>query len=208
LAEKLQEKHSTRRDEIEQLQQRLESDNCLDKKLSEDWLWAKVKPVAELKELAPATVTAARDRTRWAKDERNRLLAIQLEKLDSQLRCGIELRAEAEGDALHLTTGNRKLLSKFGLTASEAKFVAAIWNQILRQTNITASTTAKALVSKLLNFRNTDDAGLRKTILMLSKNIDKIDGEIAKLETDINKLIYKLYGLTRKEIKLVENPRQ
>jgi hypothetical protein len=43
---------------------------------------------------------------------------------------------------------------------------------------------------------------------MLSKNIDKIDGEIAKLETDINKLIYKLYGLTRKEIKLVENPRQ
>lgn len=205
LAETLQEKHTARRDLIEKLQQRIDSANCREQSLPENWLWADVKKVAEIKEEAPPTITAARDRTAWAKDERKRRLDAQCEKVDSMLRAGMKLYATSDDDALFVKSGDIILLKKYGLEPDEAKLMAALWTQILRTTNVTKKFSADKLVKKLLKFRSTDDAGLRKTMLGLDEKIDSIDAEIERLETKINTLIYKLYDLSPTEIKLVES---
>ena len=70
-----------------------------------------MKEVAEIKEEAPDTITAARERTAWAKEERQRRLDAQYEKLDAMLRPGMKLVAIAEDDALFVRSGEITLLS-------------------------------------------------------------------------------------------------
>lgn len=205
LAKSLQEKHTARRDLIEKLQRRIDSANCREQSLPENWLWADVKATAEIKEEAPATITAARARTAWAKDERKRRLGAQCEKVDSMLRAGMKLYATSEDDALFVKSDDITLLEKYGLQPEEAKMIAALWTQILRTTNVTEKFSADKLVKKLLKFRSTADPGLRKTIRDLHEKIEALDCEIESLETEINTLIYKLYNLSPSEIKLVES---
>ena len=205
LAESLQEKHTARRDLMEKLQRRIDSANCREQSLPENWLWADVKKVAEIKEEAPPAITAARERTAWAKDERKRRLEAQLEKVDSMLRSGMKLYATSEDDALFVKSGDITLLKKYGLEPDEARLMAALWTQILRTTNVTKKFSADKLVKKLLKFRSTDDTGLRKTMIELDEKIEALDAEIESLETEINTLIYQLYDLSPTEIKLVES---
>ena len=205
LAETLQEKHTARRDEMLKLQTRLDSANCLDVSLKEDWLWADVKSVAQIKEQAPDTISAAREKTAWAKSERQRRLDIHYEKLDALLRPGMKLLAIAEDDALHVKSGDFTLLTKFGLDPDEAQFMATIWTQILRSTNVTAKFDGEKLVKKLLRFRSSEDPGLRTAIHALHTNISELDSEIAIAESEINDLVYKLYNLSGDEIELIES---
>ena len=204
LAERLQEKHTARWDAIEKLQTRLDSPNCLEVDWQEDWLWAELKSVAEIKAEAPATITVVRERTAWAKAERERRLTGQHEKIDAKLRAGMKLAATADEDALSVHAGDITLLTRYGLPADEALFLAALWRQILRNTNVTKKFDGKKLAKKLLNFRSTEDANFRQAILDIDTNIETLDAEISAAESKINKLIYKLYKLTRNEIKLVE----
>ena len=177
LAEKLQETHTARRDEMQKLQTRLDSPNCLDVTYKEDWLWADVKTVAEIKKEAPASITAAREKTAWAKSERQRRLDIHYEKLDALLRPGMNLFATSDADALHVKSGDVTLLTKYGLDPDEARFLAAIWTQILRSTNVTPKFDGEKLVKKLLRFRSSEDAGLRTAILSLHEKISQLDTE-------------------------------
>lgn len=89
--------------------------------------------------------------------------------------------------------------------SSALKLNACLWSQILRHVNVTASFDAKKLVGLLLNLRSTEDAGLRKTLLKTNKEIQTLDANIAKAESEINELIYQLYGLNEQERKLVES---
>ena len=89
--------------------------------------------------------------------------------------------------------------------SSALKLNACLWSQILRHVNVTASFDAKKLVGLLLNLRSTEDAGLRKTLLKTNKEIQTLDADIAKAESEINELIYQLYGLNEQERKLVES---
>jgi hypothetical protein len=89
--------------------------------------------------------------------------------------------------------------------SSALKLNACLWSQILRHVNVTASFDAKKLVGLLLNLRSTEDAGLRKTLLKTNEEIETLDANIAKAESEINELIYQLYGLNEQERKLVES---
>ena len=205
LAKSLQENHTLRRDKIAQLQQRIDSPNCLDVSFEEDWLWADVKPLADLKLEAPADITAARAKTAWAKTERQSRLDTHFEKINALMTQGMELDAICEDDALMIKSGELTLLTKFGLKPDEAKYLACLWSQILRHVNVTASFDAKKLVGLLLNLRSTEDAGLRKTLLQTNEEIQTLDADIAKSEVDINELIYQLYGFSEQERRLVES---
>ena len=205
LAKSLQAQHTLRRDKIAQLQKRIDSPNCLDVSFEEDWLWADVKPLADLKLEAPADITAARAKTAWAKTERQSRLDTHFEKINALMTQDMELDAICEDDALMIKSGELTLLTKFGLEPDEAKFLACLWSQILRHVNVTASFDAKKLVGLLLNLRSTEDAGLRKTLLQTNEEIQTLDADIAKSEVDINELIYQLYGLSEQERRLVES---
>ena len=210
LANTLQSKHTERRNEVAKLQTRVASANCLENTYDEEWLWAEIESIATFKEQAPEEITAARERTKWAKQERNRKLDEQFEKLDSLLRVGMQLRASHEDDAISVKgrVGHNSevtLITKFGLDPREAELLAALWTQKLRNTNVTEKFDGKALVKKLLKFRAPKDDGLRKTMLDIHKRICELDREIDDAESKINSIIYKLYKLSPAEIALVES---
>lgn len=212
LAALLQEKHTEKKELVSKLQQRVDSPNCIDKTFDEEWLWAAIRPVAELKASAPANITAARSRTSWAREQRKRLLESEYEKLDSLLREGMKLHASHDEDSLSVKGCIRDaevvLVKKYGLDPKEAESLAALWTQILRSTNVTEKFNGKSLVKKLLSIRIPNDDGLRKTILELNEKIADLDREIHAAETEINKLIYDFYKLTPEEIALVESAGQ
>lgn len=205
LAKALGEKTSERGTLIQKLSVRINSPNCTEQTLSENWLWADIKTPSELRVEAPARITAARERTAWAKDERNRRLAFHFEKLNSALRRGMKLVAVSDEDALHVKAGDQILLTKFGLAADESEYLAAVWSQTLRGINVTNKFKAEKLVKMLLRFRSTDDSGLRTTIVKLNAEIVDLDQQIEALEIELNQLTYRLYGLKPDEIRLVES---
>jgi uncharacterized coiled-coil protein SlyX len=205
LAETLQEKHTSRRKRIDKLQKRIDSPGCIEFSFKEDWLWADVKTAAQLKHEAPDAITSARERTAWAKAERQRRLDIHHEKVNAMLYAGMRLEATHDEDAVHVRSEHQTLLSKYGLDRDEAELIAVLWSQILRSTNVTAKFTSEALVKKLLKFRSTEDEGLRNTIIKINGDITELDAEIADTEDKLNQLTYKLYDLTPEEIALVES---
>ncbi|NQT36181.1 MAG: Eco57I restriction-modification methylase domain-containing protein [Planctomycetes bacterium] len=203
LAERLQTLHTERRDNIAKLQQRIDSPQCVNDPRKAEWLWADVAP-NQVKPLAPKELTA-RERTAWVKIKISQRLETYYEQIDAHLRPFIELQIQAEGDALSLVCGGSPLVTKYGLDPAEAKYLAALWRQILRGVNVTCKFTAEKLIAKLLKLRITQDAGLRDTIINMDAQVLSLDVDIAAAEHEINSLIYRLYNLTSDEIALLTN---
>lgn len=203
-AKRLQELHTRRRDLVLKLERRLESAQCVDDKREPQWLWAEVKPVKELKKLAPKG-RSAREKTRWAKDEHERLLGEQLDGLDVMLQVGAKLDAELRDDELILLiNGVPAIEGIFFVDDEEARFVAAQWRHALRATNVTEKFDGKRLLKKLLELRTSENPAILSQVITFDDELRSLDDEIAAAEEEMNALIYGLYGLSDAEIRLIE----
>lgn len=69
----------------------------------------------------------------------------------------------------------------------------------------TAKYTGKRLLKVLTTLRQTPDDTLRASVVTLDAHLQSLAAEIASAESAINADIYKLYGLTTEEIRLVES---
>lgn len=199
---RLQELHSSRRDRIALLQRRLDADQCVDNTQPEDWLWAKVKTVAAWKADAPETLSV-REKTSWAKEQRETYLAIKLEKIEAALNPGTLLSVEEHAGEV-LLQGAGIPLASIVTSQADAPFIAAQWGQVARTTNITEKFKAKSLVKALLALRQTDNPAIREQVVRLDAEIQDLDMQIAEAEAEMNNLVYQLYKLTDEEIRLVE----
>ena len=70
--------------------------------------------------------------------------------------------------------------------------------------NVTEAFDAKRLLKLLFTLRTTTETTLRDRILTLDAEITTLDQTIANRETELNTIIYRLYGLTTGEIAMVE----
>lgn len=203
LARRLQDLHTKRRDLMVKLQSRLDSPQCEDVTHREDWIWADVKPVATLKEEAPERLKGA-ERTRWARESRERRLAGRLDPIDALLRPGAALKVGSEdADEVHVLIDGRMVIRLF-LDPDEALFVAAQWRQKFRQTTVREKFDARRLLSLLLGLKTAASGRVRRAIVDLDAEIQILDAEIDEAEGEMNRLTYELYGLTAEEIRLVE----
>lgn len=203
-AQNLQALHTRRRDLLLMIDKRLDSDQCADDKRDESWLWSDVKPPAEFKKEAPAELKG-KERTAWAKAEREKKLAARLEAIDALLRPGVALDAHEEYGELQFLADGVPVVSGVFLGDEEAPFIAAQWRQIARRTNVTEKFTAKKLVSALLKLRKTENPAIREQLAKIDADIRELDQQIAAAETDMNRFTYRLYDLTEEEIRLVED---
>lgn len=175
------------------------------------WLWADAKSAAEWKksylanqaELLPHTVQNpslrnenvtklhGRALTAWAKERAESALEAHLLELDARLQPGATLTIEATDDELRLLIDGACVVELFD--QPHTPFLAAQWRQFARTTNITEKYTGKKLLAALLKLRSTPDEHLRSSVVTLDSQIQSLDADI-----------YKLYGLTDDEIRLVE----
>ena len=180
----------------------MNADQCLDSEHSEDWLWAEVKTVAAWKAEAPVALSA-REKTSWAKERRGSYIAARTERLEAIMTPGTALMVEERDGHVRLLASGVSLAS-IVVNEAEAPFIAAQWRQIARATHITEKFAAKSLVNKLLSLRQTDNMALQDQVVRLDSEIVELDSKIAGAETAMNALIYRLYGLTADEIRLIE----
>lgn len=201
-AEKLQNLHTARRDKAIALQRRLGSNQCVDDLRAEDWLWADVKTTAAWRADAPEAYSA-RDKSSWAKEQRAVYLAAHLDKIDAVLAADTALSVKESAGEVSFLAAGAPIVSVY-VDEADALFLAAQWRQIARTTNVTERFSAKALVKVLLSLRKTGNAALRDQVVKIDAEIIAVDAEIARAEADMNSQVYRLYGLTDEEIKLVE----
>ena len=115
----------------------------------------------------------------------------------------MDLTAENDAGEVRFLAGSHAVAVIY-VAEPEASFVAAQWRQVARSTNVTEKLSAKRLINRLLELRRTENAALRDQVIAIDGDILALDPEIASAEGEMNQLVYKLYGLTEDEIRLVE----
>ncbi len=202
-AKKLQELHTRRRDLQSMIDKRLSSEQCEDDLRDESWIWADLKPLADLKKETPAEL-AGRDLTTWAANEREHRLNVRLESINPMLRKGARLTVDVENGELKVLVDDVPLISGIYLSEDEAVFIAAQWRQKARQTNITGKFDGKRLLNMLLKLRKTNNPAIPRQVVQIDAEMQTLDEEIATAEAQMNALTYRLYKLTPGEIRMVE----
>lgn len=194
----------SRRDELmRQLSRRLESAQCELDVRTEEWIWADVRSAQSLAGTAPNSLKTAEARV-WAKEERERRLAHRLAGLDTMLQAGVRLEVQCDGGELRLLVNGVSAIEGVFLDDQEAPFIAAQWRHKSRSINVTEKFDGKRLVRQLLDLRKTENQALRAQVVDLDAKLQAIESEIEKAEVEMNRLIYRLYKLTPKEIRLIE----
>ncbi len=203
-AKRLQDLHTQRRDLLLAIDKRLDSAQCEDDKRDEGWLWADVKPVADFKKTPQAEGLKGRELTAWAKLQRELALTRHLDTLNAMLRPGVRLSVANEYGELKVLANGAALIEGIFVDEAEAAFIAAQWRHKARQTNVTEKFDAKRLVNLLLKLRQTANDAICQQVVKIDADIQALDEQIAQAEADMNRLTYRLYGLTAEEIRLVE----
>ena len=205
-AKQLQTLHSQHRDLVASLEERLQSAQtvAMTPKPGPDWLWAEVgTPVSWRSDTAVQTGLKGRELTAWAKAKYEDALRAKLDLFDNLLASGVRLEVTNSADTITLCIAGREVLRLFD--KPDTPFIATQWRHKLRGLNVTEAFTSQRLQNLLLDLRQTADAGLRDRIVALDTEIVALDGQIASAESEMNAIVYRLYGLNTEEIAIVED---
>ena len=214
--------HTRRRELVEKIDNRLRSPQTvpLSPAPGPEWLWAEVGTVASWKcgrhggrpsnsadmptggSGSVPTGLTARGLSAWAKARHAEALQARHEALDALLQPGVGFEVVETGDELVLRIGGREALRLYD--RPDTPFIAAQWRHALRDRTVTEAFDATRLQRLLLDLRTTADAPLRDRLLALDAEIAALDATLAERESALNAIIYRLYGLAREEIAMVE----
>jgi hypothetical protein len=86
----------------------------------------------------------------------------------------------------------------------ETPFIAAQWREALRDVQVTESFKAKKLVELLLRLRKSDHAELKNRLVGTDGEIERTEAAITQAETSMNNIVYRLYGLSGEEKRMVD----
>ena len=202
LARQLTALHTRRRDATFDLEKRLAACSVVEK--AEEWLWPSgVQELAVLRARTPRQL-AARQRTAWARNERNKQIQIVTEALSDKLRVGARLVPDFKDGELRLLDEGALVLDSIFVDAAEASQILINWKHYLRSTPITESTTANEIAKGLRTVRLTTNHAIVTQLAMLDEELSKLDIDIRKIEIELNQTSYSLYNLAPSEIEMVE----
>lgn len=199
-AKALQELHTKRRDKLKALEKRFET--CPVRKRNEDWIFPQVGTIDHWKEKAPADM-AARDKTKWAKEQRALKIEERIESIDTRLNPSAIFDARfIEGEMVFMADGVA-VIDKVFLNEKDGQHILTYWQHVARTTSITEKFKAQTLINKLCATPMTDNPDLAAQISTLTDEIDALDADIAARETALNEIIYDLYSLTEEERRVI-----
>lgn len=206
LACELQRLHSAYRDGVQELSRLIAHEQMVDDtpRQTPRWPWPGLHDVETLKKSGAANMTGIKGAalTRWANEQWQTAIDQKLSKLNARLIPRVNLAVSETGGEIVLHADGVVVLSVIE-TAQDAPLIAAQWRQVLRATSITPSLTAQKLLDRLLALRTTENTALRQRIIDSDTKLEQQKAAIAKKESEINQLIYGLYGLSDDEIKRV-----
>jgi hypothetical protein len=121
---------------------------------------------------------------------------------DALLRPGVQIVVENTIDELRLKIDGVLALELFD--EPDTPCIAAQWRQALRDVQVTESFNGRKLAERLLKLRKSDHADLKNRLVEIDSEIVQTEAAIAQAETSTNRIVYRLYGLSEAEIRMVE----
>lgn len=201
LARHLKEASKERLDIVSLISDRLSNMKSVNR--PEEWVFPMIGSTDHWIAEAPARMTHAEKRA-WAKEQREKKLNAELERVESLLAPGSELSCSLEKGELKFFIGGQVAIENVLVTKAEQDFVFAQWDVLARTFVVTEKTKAKKLVDGLRRLVPAENPGLVEQVLELHRQLVEVDDALAESEREINALLYKAYGLTEAEIALVE----
>ncbi|MEQ8735656.1 MAG: N-6 DNA methylase [Rhodospirillaceae bacterium] len=199
-AKALQELHTKRRDKLKALEKRFST--CPVKKHNEDWLFPQIGSTDHWKAKAPGDLSA-RDKTKWAKEQRTLKIEEQLEAIDARLTPAAQLAAGFMDGELSFTIGGVAVIDKVFVNDNDGQHILTYWQHLAQTISVTEKFKAMTLIGKLLATPMTDNIDASKQLQSLTKDLTALDVEIEKAECDLNEVIFELYNLSEEEREII-----
>ncbi len=199
-AKALQELHTKRRDKLKALEKRFET--CPVKKRNEDWIFPQVGAMDHWKTKAPADM-AARDKTKWAKNQRALKIEERIEGIDNRRNPSAVFYSHFVEGEMVFTVDGVPVIDKVFVNDKDGQHILTYWQHIARTTSVTEKFKAQTLINKLCATPMTENTDLAAQISTLTDEIDALDVNIAARETVLNEIIYDLYALTEEERRVI-----
>ena len=202
MAEHLQRLHTERRDILEAIDHRRSVMRIRSK--SEKWLFPDLPRLEDLEDQAPRTLDIEQ-RSNLARQRFDEELARRHDRLGERLSPGIELSAELTGGELRFLVDGVVVVDRVFVRDEEGPFIAAQWKVLAATIRVTASSNGKRLSSSLRRLAvAADNPEAARQIVEYERELEAIEGQIADAETEMNQLLYSLYGLDEDEVRRIE----
>jgi hypothetical protein len=200
LAQRLTQFHTKRRNDLLDIERRFAVCAVINK--PEEWLWPRsVNDLQTLQRQAPSQLDR-RAKTAWARKERLRQIATQMEFLTDRLRPNVNLIVSFHKGELRLTVGQTAVLEGIFLAPDEGQQVVLSWNHFLRTH---PSPDAPTLARGLRAIRVTDNKALITQIEELDHALTASESEIHNAQRELDQLAFTLYKLSSDHRRIVEH---
>lgn len=170
---------------------------------SEDWLLPMLGTLAYWKRKASASLSAP-EKTKWAQEQRGRLLENELARMQTAMIVGRTITADFLVGELRVFAGDTQIINRIFVSDDQGPFIAALWQHALQGLSSTASLTAGRLVEVFRRLHTSDNSALRQQVIDLQGRANEMDLQIRIAERDLNSEIFDLYGLSDSERQLIE----
>jgi hypothetical protein len=204
-ARALQGAHTARRDTLALIERRLSATRQRNK--PETWLFPDLKTKEELISAAPVRLDAE-ERRKWADQRYSLDLAALHETITARLYPGASLFASFADGELSFAVDGMPVVSRIFVSANEGELIAAQWKVLAATFAITEKTDGKKLANALRKLAVADNPAVVQQIIALEQELSALEADIARQESEMNSLVYRLYGLSQADIGLVQRDRQ
>jgi len=152
---------------------------------------------------APTRLDADKKRE-WAEQRYALDLAARHDLISARLRPGSSIIAAFVDGELSVSIDDAPVIDSIFVNATEGEFIAAQWKVLAATFTITERTDGKKLANALRNLAVPGNPALVEQVIALEGELAALDSDIMQQETEMNALVYRLYGLTEAEKILVQ----
>jgi hypothetical protein len=201
MAKALQASHTRRRDVLGLITSRM--DTVRKRTKPAEWLFPSIKPKTDWERDAPAGLDLAEKRA-WATKRYDDDLATSEAAVGERIMPGVMLDASFTDGELSFLINGVPVISRIFEEQASGAFILAQWKVLAASMPITDSTTGRKLCNALRKLATNDASAAVNQIMQYQTELAALDKSIMQQESDMNTAVYRLYGLTPDEIRLVE----
>jgi hypothetical protein len=197
-AREIQGLNTSRRGVLRDLRHRLDASPFQNRRL--DFIFPTLRPARRRRAEAPRGVDAGL----WATAAYDTELEERYGWIASALHSEVLLEAVFERGELRILADGATIIDGIFVDPVEGPFIAAQWNGRLDSFTPPTNNSGRSLVNLLRRLIVTDNRALQDQVIALELEQRKAKATIAYREAALNERLYRLYGLTETERRMVE----
>ncbi len=124
--------------------------------------------------------------------------------ITARLRPASAFSTDFEDGELSFSIDGVPVVSRVFVSGPEGEFIVAPWKVLAATMAVTDRTDGRSIANRLRRLARTDNPDVVDQIIRLERELSDLDSDIARQETEMNRLVYHLYALSDGDIALIE----